>query len=147
MIGDSLELRSFRSSNPLMPEHPVILSTRSKEAKLIIGHNFGMTGGGLVAGQTIRIGDRVIIGANSLVTDTDFHPLDPKQRRPSPLQGKTKPVEIGHDVFIGTRAIILKGTKIGAGSVVGAGAVVSGTFVKNSIIAGNPAKIIGKTKS
>lgn len=52
-------------------------------------------------------------------------------------------VEIGDNVWIAARAIILKGTKIGSGSVVGTGSVVTkGIYPSNCIIAGNPAVIV-----
>ena len=50
---------------------------------------------------------------------------------------------IGNNVFIGTRAIILPGVRIGSNVVIGAGAVVSRDVPDNSICAGNPAKVIG----
>ena len=50
--------------------------------------------------------------------------------------------EIGDNVFIGMRAIILMGARIGNNVIVGAGSVVSGNFPDNVVIAGNPAKII-----
>ena len=56
--------------------------------------------------------------------------------------GECRKTEIGDNVFIGTNAIILMGTKIGSNSIVGAGAVVSGIFQDGVVIAGNPAKVI-----
>ena len=56
----------------------------------------------------------------------------------------SKPVIIGKNCFIGCNSIILKGTVLGDGCVVGAGAVVCGKFDDNSVIAGNPARIIKK---
>ena len=49
---------------------------------------------------------------------------------------------IGNNVFLGVNAIVLMGAHIGNNSIVGAGSVVTGKFGDNSVIAGNPAKII-----
>ncbi|MDO5304275.1 MAG: DapH/DapD/GlmU-related protein [bacterium] len=53
-------------------------------------------------------------------------------------------IEIGHDVFIGVRALILPGLRIGDGSVVGAAALVTKNVPEWTIVAGNPAHEIGK---
>jgi acetyltransferase-like isoleucine patch superfamily enzyme len=54
-------------------------------------------------------------------------------------------IKIGNNVFIGTNSIILYNTTIGDNSIVGAGSVVRGHFPENSVIVGNPAKVIMKT--
>ena len=54
-------------------------------------------------------------------------------------------IYIGTNCFIGNRAIIMPGTKIGNNVIVGAGAVVRGEIPDNSIVIGNPAKVIGNT--
>lgn len=54
----------------------------------------------------------------------------------------SKDVEIGDNVWVGFKALLLAGTKIGTGSVVGACAVTSGKFGEHKIIAGVPAKVI-----
>lgn len=51
-------------------------------------------------------------------------------------------VEIGENCFIGARVIFLPNTKIGDNCIVGSGAVVKGTYPSNSIIIGNPAKVV-----
>ena len=56
----------------------------------------------------------------------------------------TRPIEIGKNCFIGCNALILKGTRLGDNCVVGAGAVVCGEFEADSVIAGNPARVIRK---
>lgn len=142
-IGRAMHLRSTPRSNPLGPNHPVIISTRRAGALLTIGDDFGMTGGSLVCDQRISIGDRVWVGANAVICDTDFHPLDPETRRTRPLDGNTAPVEIADDVFIGMNALVLKGVRIGAGAVIGAGSVVSRDVPAGATVAGNPARVIG----
>ena len=58
-----------------------------------------------------------------------------------------EPVTIGEYTFIGTSCAILSGTTVGKACVIGAGSVVKGNFPDYSVIAGNPAKIIGDTKA
>jgi len=55
-------------------------------------------------------------------------------------------VSIGAYTFIGAKSIVLPGTNIGKGSIVSAGSIVKGEFPDYSIIAGNPAKVIGDTR-
>ena len=56
-------------------------------------------------------------------------------------------LEIGEDVWIGARAIILPGCKrIGAHSIIGAGAVVTHDVPEYAIVGGNPARIIRMRK-
>jgi maltose O-acetyltransferase len=57
------------------------------------------------------------------------------------------PVVIGKRAFIGAGAIILAGSRVGDNAILGAGAVVSGDIPAGSIVAGNPAKIIGDVES
>lgn len=141
-FGSGLQLRSFVRSNPLGPTHPVILATRSRTARLEVGSNFAMTAGTLCASSRISIGDNVSVGANSVIVDTDFHPLAAQDRRLSPAEGKTAEVIIEDDVFIGMNCLILKGVTIGRGSVVGAGSVVTRSVPAGIIVAGNPAQPI-----
>ena len=141
-FGNSLRLRSSVRSNPLGPNHPVILCTWQAGAVMEIGDDFAMTGGTICVAERIVIGNRVAVGANSTIIDTDFHPLDPQERQ---LQqsAKTAPVVIEDDVFIGMNSLILKGVTIGRGSVVGAGSVVTKDVPPCVIVAGNPARVVG----
>lgn len=141
-LGHRASLRSRVRSNPLGPARPVILSTREAGASIEIGDDFAMTGGSIVAVGSVVIGDRVTIGADCLISDTDFHPLDPEVRRANPRLGEHAPVAIGDDVFLGMRSVVLKGVRIGSGTVVGAGSVVTSDLPAGVIAAGNPAKVI-----
>jgi len=143
-FGSGLIMRSWVSSNPVAPYHPVFVSTRAENAEIRIGDNCGITGGSIIAAERIDIGDRVLIGGNCLITDTDFHPLDKSARFQDPKSITSKPVIIADDVFIGTQSILLKGTEIGSGSIIGAGSVVSGKIPPQVVAAGNPAVVIRK---
>ncbi len=142
IIGDRVEMRSGYGSNPLAPNHPVVLATRSASALLEIGTACGFTGTTLVAAERIQIGNRVLVGANSTIVDTDFHPLTPQGRAKDILAGEQAPVVIEDDVFIGMHSLILKGVTIGRGSIIGAGSVVTRDVPPGVIVAGNPARIV-----
>lgn len=147
LIGKGIQLRSTIRSNPLGPNHPVIISTRNEQSTITIGENFSMTGGSICSSEKIIIGNNVNLGANSVIIDTDFHPLNPVLRKLSPQNGDTSPVIIEDDVFIGMNTMILKGVTLGKGSVIGAGSVVTKSIPSNSIAAGNPAKVLKKINS
>ena len=141
-FGNGLQLRSSVRSNPLGPYRPVVIVTWTASALLEVGENFGMTGGTICAAERISIGNNVAVGANTSIMDTDFHPLDPEQRRLEPERACTAPVVIEDDVFIGMNCLILKGVTLGRGSVVGAGSVVPRDVAAHTIVCGNPAKVV-----
>ncbi len=141
-FGPGLQLRSWVRSNPLGPNHAVILATWTEGARIETGPNFMMTGGVLCASSRIKIGDTVAVGANSVIVDSDFHPINPESRKMFPSAGKTAEVIIEDDVFIGMNCLILKGVTIGRGSLVAAGSVVSRSVPPGVIVAGNPAQVI-----
>lgn len=141
-LGDGLELRSWYSTNPIAPNHRVVLSTRSAGASLQVGCHCGLTGCVLVATERVEIGDRVLLGSNCVVTDTDFHPLDPIQRRQGSRSLDSQPVLIEDDVFVGMNCLVLKGVSVGKGSVIGAGSVVAGDVPSGVVAAGNPARVL-----
>lgn len=142
LLGDGLELRSWKRSNPLIPNHAVVFSTRTAEAVIRVGDHCGLTGATLVAVKRIEIGNRVLLGANVTITDTDFHPLDARERVANPAAGKNQPVKIEDDAFVGMNSIILKGVTIGRGAVIGANSVVTADVPAEVVAAGNPARVI-----
>jgi acetyltransferase-like isoleucine patch superfamily enzyme len=146
-LGRKVLLNSRPSANVLYLARPCLLAAMAPAARIVIGDGAGLSGATLVAAVEIEIGDRTMIGAEALVVDNDFHPLDPAQRAVHPTAGAAaKPVRIGKDVFIGTRAIILKGVSVGDGAVVGAGAVVAKDVAPGEIVAGNPARVVGSVR-
>lgn len=142
-IGNGVKLLSRPSDNPLRNFAPCSFSLIQPNAIIEIGEQSSFSGTVMCAATRITIGKHVMIGANCTISDTDFHPILPEQRRVHRTRGAaTRPVVIEDDVFIGTQAVILKGTHLGAGCVVGAGAVVSGTFPPRSVIVGSPAVVV-----
>jgi len=119
------------------------IEARNPDSRVAFGELCHLNNGVMVVseGPGISIGRRCLIGPGVHVYDSDFHPLAAADRRDMP--GETARVEIGDDVFIGTNALILKGVRVGAGSVVGAGAVVVADVPPGAVVAGNPARVIG----
>ncbi|MCK9304073.1 MAG: acyltransferase [Bacteroidales bacterium] len=144
-IGRNFTACSDSKHNSLGIFQRVTIKTVGHGAKIVIGHNVGISGCTLSSAKSITIGNKVLLGSGCLITDSDAHPVDPTERMKGGV-GFTKPVVIEDDVFIGARAIVLKGVTIGKGSVVGAGAVVAKSIPPYSIVVGNPAKVVGDSR-
>ena len=120
--------------------------------QLLVGRDCLLVGPVFMCAGRITVGDRVMLSYNVTLADSDFHPIDPEERRhdavaTSPIGNKdkrpfisTQPVEIADDVWIGIGAIILKGVTIGKGARIGAGAVVTRDIPEGAHICGNPAR-------
>ena len=142
-IGENCTIKSSFLSNLVGLSQRTIIVSRTEHAKINIGNNVGISGATIYARKSISIGDNTLIGGNVKVFDNDFHPIEVEARNIDDKDAiGTREVVIGKDCFIGCNAIILKGTKIGDGSVVGAGSVVCGEFPSGVVIAGNPARVI-----
>lgn len=117
------------------------LQSRYKNSKIVIGNNVSTNNNLFIcAAKEIIIRSNTIIGGNVMMIDHDGHGIHPNNRRND--IGKVAAIHIGKNVWIGSRVTILPGTTIGNNCIVGAGALVKGIFPDNTIIAGNPAKII-----
>ncbi|GAB3912972.1 DapH/DapD/GlmU-related protein [Larkinella knui] len=139
-IGDYCRFRSDPYSNLIGVMKKCILSTNSANATIIIGNNCGFSGTTIGALSSIKIGNKVLCGANTLITDFDWHNIHPDHRS-LPVYS-SKPVLIEDNVFIGYGSIILKGVTIGQNSVIGANSVVVSSIPSNCIAAGNPCKVV-----
>ncbi len=143
-LGDGVVLNSRPDSNPAGLPHPTILAALTPGSAITIGSGTGISGASIVASSSVTVGRRVLIGAGACVWDTDFHPLDPERRRVHATRGATSAaIHIDDEAFVGARSIILKGVTIGAGAVVGGAAVVTKDVVPGTIVAGNPARVVG----
>lgn len=115
-----------------------------KDARLQIGRNTGISNTTICCTNEVKIGNYVTIGADCYIYDTDFHPLDYKDRRDKTANIKTKSIVIEDDAFIGAHTIILKGSYIGKRSIIGAGSVVSGYIPSDEVWVGNPCRFVRK---
>jgi acetyltransferase-like isoleucine patch superfamily enzyme len=145
-LGSNVSLLSNSIYNIAGINHPVILATCAENAIIKIGNNTGLSGTTIVCVDKVEIGDNVNIGVNACIYDNDFHPINFFERRKNPGFDLSKisynSIVIGNDVWIGANSTILKGVKLGNRVVVAAGSVVTKSFPADSLIGGNPAKLI-----
>ncbi len=106
----------------------------------------------------IKIGNRVLISHNVNIHDNISHPLDAEERHRDFLYIKKnkqlresvnireQEIVIENDVWVGFNSTILKGVKIGEGSIIGANTVITKNIPPFSVVIGNPAKIIKNVK-
>ena len=117
------------------------LQLRGKNSNITIGEEVLINNNLFVCCMCeVNIESHTLIGEGVMIMDFDAHGINKNERITS--IGNVRPIYIGENVWIGSKAIILAGTIIGKNSIVGAGAVVKGIFPENVIIAGNPAKMV-----
>ena len=160
LITSDYAFKRFRSREP----RALVIGTHctmdgvhfalGEKGRLSIGDYCYFTNAVLLCELEVRIGRYVMIGWNTTIADSDFHPIDPAQRIAdaiacSPLGGgrarppiATKAVVIEDDVWIGPNATILKGVRIGAGAFIEAGSLVTRDVPPGAAVAGNPAQVL-----
>jgi acetyltransferase-like isoleucine patch superfamily enzyme len=102
-------------------------------------HTYINYGCSIGATLLVRLGPRCRIGSHVILMDNDFHELDPERRDEMPASA---PIILEENVWIGVRAIVLRGVTIGAGSVVAAGSVVVRDVPPRTLVGGVPARPI-----
>lgn len=108
--------------------------------------------------ESIRIGDRVLISHGVNIHDNNSHSLSALNRHlhfkqilnfghPKTLEDvPSAPIVIEDDVWIGFNCTILKGVTIGEGAIVGAATVITKDVPSYTVVAGNPARVIGQAR-
>lgn len=134
-VGTDCQFRSSPVSNLIGVNRPCILSTMKEDATLTVGQGSGFTGTVIACAARIAVGKNVRCGANTLITDTDWHADDLRS-------GPNQPIAIGDDVWLGVNVTVLKGVTIGQGTLVGAGSLVTKSLPSHVIAAGVPARVI-----
>ena len=108
---------------------------------LHLGKNFNVTGDALIiCSKKISFGDDVMIAWRSIIMDTDQHQIYNKEKE---CINEDKEISVGDNVWIGASSMILKGAEINNGCIIGANTTITKSFNnEDSIIAGNPAKVL-----
>lgn len=133
---------SGKNMNPIGGDTKMRLIT-TVGGEIRIGNNVGISNSTLYCCTKISIGDYVYIGGDCKIWDTDFHSLDPIERKHlGDNHVISKPIIFEDYVFLGSGSIVLKGITIGKNSIIGAGSVVTKNIPENEIWAGNPAKFV-----
>ena len=132
IIADTVNLWAHAEKN--------IFQTYSAEAEIFLGKNSRINGGFFQCREKIEIGENCMVGSCHLM-DTDFHHADPEKRNET-NNIPTKKILVGNNVWLAGQSAVLKGVEIGDNSVVAFRSVVAKSVPENSVVAGNPAKVV-----
>lgn len=140
ILGENVTLTSNARHNPLL-DHPVILRTLTSEAVIEMKNYSGMSGTRIVCANRVTIGEHTIIGANTLIYDSDGHSYTPERGWNTSRLQTGRPITIGDKCFIGVGCIILGGVTIGDRCLISAGTVITQDIPAGHKAFGNPAII------
>lgn len=144
-LGENVVLNSdHRNSNTALTYNCTLVCGLT--GIIEIGDHTMLNGVSVTAYQKVSIGKNCQIASNTLISDTDFHPIKPSVRLQESMgylfdhnMVNKSPITIGDNVWIGWGCIILKGVNIGDNSIIAAGSVVLKDIPSNVLAAGNPA--------
>jgi hypothetical protein len=140
IFGDDCGVVSTRLS-------PTTPWTHAPDAVIRFGNRVLMTGTRLGCETRIEVSDFAGL-ADARIMDTDFHSLDYYEDHPRyNTYGRSKPITIGRNAWIGAGSMILKGVRIGDNAIVAAGAVVVTHVPANAVVLGNPARVVSRVRS
>jgi carbonic anhydrase/acetyltransferase-like protein (isoleucine patch superfamily) len=141
ILAEGVQINSALRANVIGCFQPTVLRTVTPGSWLELHKDVGVSGAVIVAGNSVIIGEGTIIGSGAMILDNDFHAPNGQWNWSLDCQTNSRPIRIGRGVFIGARAIVLKGVTIGDRAIIGAGAVVSKDVPAKAIAVGNPAVI------
>jgi maltose O-acetyltransferase len=116
---------------------PVELGTYTNGRIEIGDHTFINYGSSITARTSVKIGSRCFLGHYTFIMDNDQHDVVRHTVLPP-----SAPVIIEDDVWIGSKAMILPGVRIGHNAVIGAGSIVTHDVPPLCVVAGNPARVL-----
>jgi acetyltransferase-like isoleucine patch superfamily enzyme len=135
LIFYALEFKSFGNNNSVW--FPIKIYGKENVS---IGNNCGLNAFLHIWGQGgVVIGNNVMIASHVSITSLTHDYLEQDMRHSNIIK---KEVIIEDNVWIGSGAIILPGIRIGRGAVIGAGSVVTKDVLQNTIVVGNPSRVL-----
>ena len=155
-IAGSIVINNLRKTQLVIGDHVILRHNKLfcfGKGKLTIG-DYSYLGDNtqIDAAEGVMVGNYCMLSNRVMIQDHTSHPVSPKKRRQQLIDLQKKPtdvydtvikrVKIEDNVWIGMDALILKGVTIGKNSIVGARAVVTKNVPPNSIVAGNPARVV-----
>jgi len=109
-----------------------------ENAEVEIGSAYINSDAVILAAKKITIGKGCLISRMVFIFDADHHPI---RNEKGEVANPPRPVEIGDHVWIGLQSVLLRGTKIGDGSVIAAQSLVGGKIKSGMMASGNPARV------
>src|SRR5690554_5353901 len=146
-IGNNVMLNSSNYKYHLNMFSGIKILADGENSEIHIGDNTRIHGSCIHAKSKIYIGKNCLIAANCQIIDSNGH--ETLMERPQDRifsMDKPREIIIEDNVWIGANCIILKGVKIGSGSIIAAGSVVVNDIPCNAISRGNPAVVIRELK-
>jgi acetyltransferase-like isoleucine patch superfamily enzyme len=116
---------------------PIELATYDSGRIEIGNHTFINYGSSIAARASVKIGHHCHLGHYTFVMDNDQHGVVKRMELP-----QSYPVVIEDHVWIGSKAVILAGVRIGSRAVIGAGSIVTKDIPPRCVAAGNPARVL-----
>jgi acetyltransferase-like isoleucine patch superfamily enzyme len=137
ILGNRVSLQSYPNGSIFRTS----LSTYFPKAVIEIGNNCNINGTTIHCNQHVTIGNNCMFGPGTVISDNDSHKIsiDPVERRGRAV---SSPIIISNNVWVGINCIILKGVSIGENSIIAAGSVVVKDVPANTLVGGNPAKVL-----
>lgn len=115
-----------------------VWSDRQVSGRIQIGdYSIICPGVRISSASKIMIGDNCMLASGVYMTDSDWHDIYNRT-----AFGKTDPINIADNVWIGDSVIVCKGVSIGENSIIGAGSVVVNSIPPACVAAGNPARVV-----
>lgn len=142
LIGDRVRFSgkpSFAFSSRTCPSPKLLIGD-----DCFLGHNTAIT-----VARSVSIGNHCLIAGGVRISDFDGHPIDARRRRAAePADPESvRSVKLGNDVWVGHSAMILKGVQVGDRAVIGARSVVTHDVPPDTVVGGNPARMIRSLKA